>query len=275
MSYRAFIRDPERDCAVVAHRGAWHGAPENSLAAIQRAIDLGVDIVELDIRQSADGVLFLMHDATLSRMAGLDREAESCTMDELRSLRLRQGNGGEHQEVTDQRIPTLDEALELIRGRIFADLDLKDRGLFPQVAAAARRLDAADHIDLKTEIATQTDLDWVRAQDIDGIAFMAMARFAAENIQDKLALMAPLAPFMAEIRFDQLDTIAANRDHFRAAGMALWKNTLDQANSGDWTDTAALENPDRIWGRLVDAGISCIQTDQPEALKTYLNGRRQ
>ena len=78
---------------------------------------------------------------------------------------------------------------------------------------------------------------------------------------------------MSEIRFDALETIAENRSAFEAAGMALWKNTLDQASSGTWTDTAALADPDSIWGRLIDAGISAIQTDQPEALKAYVERR--
>ena len=71
MKYIDHIADPTRPCAIVAHRGAWHQAPENSLAAIENAIAAGYDIVEVDIRQSADGGLFLLHDDTLERMAGI------------------------------------------------------------------------------------------------------------------------------------------------------------------------------------------------------------
>ncbi|WP_435164788.1 glycerophosphodiester phosphodiesterase family protein [Falsirhodobacter sp. 1013] len=273
MSYSDFIRDPNRDCAIVAHRGAWHGAPENSLAAIQRAMDVRADIVELDVRRSADGVLFLCHDDTLERMAGVDRDVESFTMAELKAFALREDNGG-HRNATAERIPTLDEALDLIRGNIFADLDLKDRALFPQVAEAARRMGAAAYVDLKTEIHERAHLDWVAAQGIAPVAFIAMTTFTAENIDARLELLSHAAPFMAEIRFDDLSTIATNQDRFRAAGMALWKNTLDPANSGEWNDAAALKDPDAIWGTLIGAGISCIQTDEPEALRAWLEGRK-
>jgi glycerophosphoryl diester phosphodiesterase len=57
VNYREFIADKARDCAVVAHRGIWRNAPENSLSAIQRAIDAGYDVVEIDIRRSVDGEL--------------------------------------------------------------------------------------------------------------------------------------------------------------------------------------------------------------------------
>jgi glycerophosphoryl diester phosphodiesterase len=273
MSYIDFVSDPGRRCAVVAHRGAWHGAPENSLAAIENAIRVGADIVEIDVRKSADGQLFLMHDDTLLRMAGIDREAESLTMAELQAIALRADDGGEANPLTDQHIPTLAQALELIRGRTFADLDLKDRSLFSEVAACARDLGAAPYVDLKTTVMTPEHVAWVRAQDIDGVPFMAMSTFTRQDTPATLAVLAELRPFMSEIRFDALDTIADNRDAFRGAGMALWKNTLDQANSGTWTDQAALTDPDSIWGRLIDAGISVIQTDQPEALKAYLEVR--
>lgn len=274
MHYTDFIADPARTCAIVAHRGAWHGAPENSLAAVENAIALGADIVELDIRQSSDGELFLMHDDTLLRMAGIDRDAETFTMAELQAIALREEDGGEHRAATDQRIPTLKQALEIIRGRVFADLDLKDRALFPQVAACAREMDATAYVDLKTSVMTPMDAAWVKAQNIEGVPFMSMSRFTAEGIAETLQVLAELSPFMCEIRFDSLDTVARHRDAFRAAGMALWVNTLDQSGSGAWTDTAALADPDAIWGKLINAGISVIQTDQPAALRTYVDTRR-
>lgn len=273
MTYKDFIASPARACAVVAHRGAWRGAPENSLAAIENAIALGCEIVELDIRKSADGELFLMHDDTLQRMAGIGREAESLTMAELKALTLREDDGGEGRAMTDQRIPTLRQALEVIRGRIFADLDLKDRGLFPEVAACARAMDVHASVDLKTKVHSRAEVAWVRAQQIDGVPFMGMARFTAEGLREELGILAELSPFMCEIRFDSLETISLNREAFMRAGMALWVNTLDQPGSGEWTDSAALADPDAIWGRLIDAGISVIQTDQPEALKSYLRSR--
>lgn len=56
--------------------------------------------------------------------------------------------------------------------------------------------------------------------------------------------------------------------------MALWVNTLDSVACAGFTDTAALLDPDAVWGRLIDAGISVIQTDEAAALKSYLAARR-
>lgn len=274
MSYRDFIADSNRSCAIVAHRGAWHGAPENSLASIEKAIAVGADIVEIDVRKSADGELFLMHDDTLLRMAGIDRDAETFTMAELQAIALREDNGGDGRAVTDQRIPTLKQVFETIRGRIFADLDLKDRGLFSEVAACAREMGVASFVDLKTTVMTREDLDWVRAQNIEGVPFMAMAYFTADDVSERLSLLSEIKPFMCELRFDHLDTIGSNQQLFRDANMAIWFNTLDMAASGEWTDPKALIEPDAVWGVLMDAGISTIQTDEPTALRRYIEARR-
>ncbi len=272
--YKDYIADPKRDCAIVAHRGAWRGAPENSLAAIERAITVGANIVEIDIRKSADGELFVMHDDTLLRMAGIDVDAETLTMAELQAIALREDDGGDHRAASDQRIPTLKQVLEITRGRIFADLDLKDRGLFSEVAACAREMGAASYVDLKTRVMTREELGWVRAQDIEGVPFMAMAKFTAAEFDDTMALLSEISPFMCEMRFDHIDTIVNNRQRFRDAGMALWINTLDQTGSGEWRDDKALIDPDSIWGRLMNAGISVFQTDRPQELKAYIEARR-
>jgi glycerophosphoryl diester phosphodiesterase len=272
--YVDYIADRNRAPAIVAHRGAWRGAPENSLAAIERAIAVGANIVELDIRKSADGELFIMHDDTLLRMAGIDRDAETFTIAELQAIALREDDGGEHRATTDQWIPTLKQALEVIRGRIFADLDLKDRDLFSEVAACARDMGAASYVDLKTTLMTRDDLNWVRAQSIDGVPFMAMAEFKASEFDNTMSLLGEIKPFMCEIHFDHLDTIAINRQRFLDANMALWINTLDQVGSGEWRDDKALIDPGSIWGRLMDAGISVFQTDRPQELKAYIEARR-
>jgi glycerophosphoryl diester phosphodiesterase len=145
--------------------------------------------------------------------------------------------------------------------------------LFPQVAQCARDMNATISVDLKTTVMTEAEAAWVHAQTIEGVPFMAMARFTAETLDTALNRLTPLSPFMCETRFDRLDTIASNRSRFHAMGMALWVNTLDQPGSGEWTDSAALSDPDAIWGRLIDAGFSAIQTDEPAALRAYVQKR--
>lgn len=269
--YVDFIADTKRGCAIAAHRGAWHAAPENSLEAIENAIAAGYEIVEIDVRQSADGELFLMHDDTLDRMAGRGEVAEHLSVAELKAIRLRKADGGEGRAPTNAAIPTLREALEAARGRIFVDLDLKDRDLMPRVIADVVDIGMAGQVDLKARVDSPQARQWLaRMGDMRGVPFMAMARFANGNAAELTEVLEAMAPFMCESKFDSIDTIAERRQRFADAGIAIWVNTLDPVSCCDLTDSAALANPARIWGGLIDAGVSIIQTDEPAALQSYL-----
>lgn len=110
---------------IVAHRGASAERPECTLPALQRAIEAGATAVEIDIRTSKDGVLFLLHDATLDRTTDGNGLASALTIAELKKLDAGSWFDAKYR---DQRIPTLREALELCKGKIDVLLDLKEEG---------------------------------------------------------------------------------------------------------------------------------------------------
>ena len=91
----------------IGHRGAAGYAPENTLAAVQKGIDLEVDFVEIDVRRTADGVLVALHDATINRTTSGKGRVEALSLRELRAFDA--GNG--------ERIPTVEEVLKLEDGR--------------------------------------------------------------------------------------------------------------------------------------------------------------
>jgi glycerophosphoryl diester phosphodiesterase len=127
---------------VTAHRGHSRSAPENTLSAIRKAIDSGADYTEVDVRQTADGVIVLLHDRDLKRVAGVSRRLDEMTYDEVRGLDV----GSWFDPVfSGERVPTLAEAIELCRGRIKMNIELKffgpDRRLARTVAALVRELD--------------------------------------------------------------------------------------------------------------------------------------
>ena len=110
---------------IVAHRGASRERPECTLAAVRRAIETGATAVEMDVRTSKDGVLFLLHDATLDRTTDGTGPANALTIAELQKLDA----GSWFDKVYgNEQIPTLRQALEACRGRIDVLLDLKEQG---------------------------------------------------------------------------------------------------------------------------------------------------
>lgn len=123
----------ERDTVSnIAHRGASWDAPENSLAAIAVAIEQGADYIELDVQQTADGTLVLLHDRDLLRVAGDRRAIWDIEYDELAQL---DAGSWFSVEFADQRVPTLEQAIELMRGRANLYLEIKTAPQMPNLVA--------------------------------------------------------------------------------------------------------------------------------------------
>jgi glycerophosphoryl diester phosphodiesterase len=114
---------PNRDILTVAHRGASIFAPESTLPAIEQAIVHGFDYVELDVRYSADGVPILLHDDTVDRTTDGAGHLSTLTLAELKELDAGSWYGDEYEGT---RIPTLEEALAVMQGKICAFWDTKD-----------------------------------------------------------------------------------------------------------------------------------------------------
>ena len=109
---------------VIAHRGAHIGIPENSLAAIQKAIDLGCDFVEIDTRATKDGRIVSVHNATIDQyVIGKTGKVKDFTLTELKQLDIGEKIGSEWKNT---RIPAIEDILQLCRGQIGIYLDLKE-----------------------------------------------------------------------------------------------------------------------------------------------------
>ena len=121
---RAKFDSADRDYVfVVAHRSDWRNHPENSLAAIRSAIEMGGDMVEIDVAKTKDGHYVLSHDGKLDRVSDRTGAIKNLTLAEVREARLRQGQGGKDAPLTDERVPTLEEALDVCRGKILVNID--------------------------------------------------------------------------------------------------------------------------------------------------------
>lgn len=272
-SYRDFVQSPDRGPAIVVHRGAWTKGPENSLLSIGRAFDAGHPIVEVDVQQAACGTLFLMHDATLNRMTGYDEVARRLTMAQLSDLRLFEADGT--GAATDEPVPALADALHLAEGRGFFDLDVKFPELMDETASFAVAHGARDRVTIKFPVRSAADADrMLRLQAKHGVMAMPITHMTAETWQTVVARVIAMQSVMTEMHFDTVDTLRRAADSLRTAGVAVWVDSLDVVQSAGLCDALALQDPDAVWGVLLDAGVSLIQTDAPDALAAYIAGRR-
>jgi glycerophosphoryl diester phosphodiesterase len=113
---------PRRRPSIIAHRGASAYAPENTMAAFQKAIEIGADYFELDVQLTLDGTLAVFHDRDISRFAIKHVPVVEMRMSDMRRLDI---GSWFASEFADQRVISLEQALELAQGKIGVYVELK------------------------------------------------------------------------------------------------------------------------------------------------------
>ncbi|MCD8219598.1 MAG: glycerophosphoryl diester phosphodiesterase membrane domain-containing protein [Ruminococcus sp.] len=113
-----FYQDP----TVMVHRGLSTDAPENTLYAFSNAVDAGADFIELDVQQTKDGMLVVLHDSNLKRTTGLDWNIWEVTYDEIADL---DAGSWFDPAYANARIPTLEDTLRFLDGRITLNIEIK------------------------------------------------------------------------------------------------------------------------------------------------------
>ncbi|MDR3220329.1 MAG: glycerophosphodiester phosphodiesterase family protein [Dysgonamonadaceae bacterium] len=255
---------------VAAHRGDWRYAPENSLPAIENAIKMGVDIVELDVQRTKDGQFILMHDPTLDRTTTGKGEIADWTLDSIQTLHLKNGCAIK----TKEKVPTLEEALLLMKGRILVNLDKADR-YFDEVHALLEKTGTTKQIIMKGS----KPVEEVKSQFgkyLDKVIYMPIVNLDKENAEKQIErFINDLHPVAFELLFVDDVLPLPKQMKLQLAGKSLiWYNTLWDTMAGGHDDDMSLENPDAGYGYLIDTlGAKMIQTDRPAYLMAYLRKR--
>ncbi|MDT2048001.1 glycerophosphodiester phosphodiesterase [Priestia flexa] len=122
----------KHDVDNVAHRGASGYAPENTIAAFDKAFEMKSDYIEIDVQQSKDGELVVIHDLTVDRTTNGTGSVKDLTLEELQSLDAGSWKG---TEFAGEPIPTFEEILDRYRGKIGILIELKSPELYPGIEA--------------------------------------------------------------------------------------------------------------------------------------------
>ena len=126
-----------RYVTVTGHRGAPRLAPENTIPSFLKAIELGVDFVELDVRLTKDGIPVVIHDDKVDRTTNGSGPVSLYTLEKLKTLDAGSWFSSEFRGI---RIPTLCEALEAIDGKVFVEIELKEDGAVEPVVEIVEEL---------------------------------------------------------------------------------------------------------------------------------------
>jgi glycerophosphoryl diester phosphodiesterase len=118
------------DVVVIAHRGAAGSAPENTLAAVRQAVQDGADWIEIDVQETADGAVVVVHDRDFMKLAGIALNVADGTLDQVQAIDVGSWFG---PEFADARVPTLAGVLNEVRGQSRVIIELKYYGVGEQL----------------------------------------------------------------------------------------------------------------------------------------------
>lgn len=255
---------------VASHRGDWRNFPENSLAAIDNAIKMGVDIVELDVQRTQDGVLILMHDPTLNRTTTGKGKIAEVTIDSIQKLKLKNGCAIR----TIHKVPTLEEALLHAKGKIMLNLDKADR-YFEEVYALMKKTGTTKQVIMKGN----KSADAVKKQYgdyLNDVIYMPIVNLDKANAEEQIeTFMKDMNPVAFELLFKKdSNPLPVKLKSSLNKRALIWYNTLWDTMAGGHDDDMSLSDPDAGYGYLIDKlGARIIQTDRPQYLLDYLRSR--
>ena len=283
----AQIHDPASKYVVVAcHRGDWRNFPENSIPAIESIIRMGADIMEQDLKMTADSVLVLSHDKDVKRCTNFSKvfrdqpgkSAKVCdlTLEEIKSLRLKRAHG---VVIDTMHMPTLREALLCCKDRICVNVD-QGYEYYDQVLAVTEELGVTDQILIKGkrpievvaahEAAYPHNMMYMPIIDIQKPAGIALFQsYQEQNV----------VPLAYEVCWQNNDdgAFADACEKIIAQGSKVWVNTIwASLCGGDGNDDDAAfvaSDPGEVYQQYLDRGVSMIQTDRPELIIGWLTSK--
>ena len=291
---------------IVAHRGLWNkeakpAYPEQSIYSINRAIEAGVEVVEVDVRQSKDGAYVVVHDEILDGTTTCSGLVAEKNLKELKDCRLvitttfRDDDG----IVTDEQIPTLEEVYVAIKDKVLLNLDNKV-GIpeFPEMFALAQEV-GVDHqilatINQNTEEQQDQSAELVeqfRDTRVNFLPNLYDSHVGLDVLEASLEQYTPPAVQLRNYHQPGAKMTADGGIYFTEESLKLaeeynahyWVNTI-YANepgmrSGGRGDEMAIyaDLPADVFGFWADKGVTMFQTDEPEIAIQWLeeNGYRK
>ncbi len=247
---------------VIAHRGSSHLAPENTMAAFKNAIKLGVDMIEIDVEQTIDSVVVVIHDATVDRTTNGSGAVDTLTWDYVKSLNASQSWKGDNYK--NEKISTLNEVLELLKGTgVKLLIEIKEGGeRYPGIEK--RVVDAIQKFDAYSWVNVQSfnikSVECVKQEDENVKTFFLLERSTFRNHYNKI-----------RNEKEQNPSLKFNYDGLAVSYKAWSEQSLDSLKqmgleTYGWTvgDTIAMK-------KLIDNGITGIITDDPDVLLEIVN----
>jgi len=136
--FAAQLPTPKNTVRVIAHRGASGYAPENTMAAFRKALEMGAEMIEFDVHRTSDGKFVIMHDGETDRTTGVKGKIAEMTLEQIEQL---DAGSWFSKDFTGEKVPTLSQVLEWAKGKIQVNIEIKSEGCEEEVVRLINKLD--------------------------------------------------------------------------------------------------------------------------------------
>lgn len=283
----------KKPVTIIAHRGFSGVAPENSLAAFQKAIDIGADMIEFDVMMSKDGEVIVMHDDTLDRTTTGKGPVKNFTLSQLKTLDI---GSWFAPQFKDEKVPTLREVLEMAKGKIKVNIEIKmssvdpftkRNGIEEKIANLVRHYGMSKDtmISSFSPIAIQRVKEF--APEITGallyhdiLGFLQRFNFKTQFAPKKVASQQLSGSNLLSFKLGFRPNLTAksplnllrpiNADAINPDFKALKPDWIHQVHEARKTVNTYTVNKEKDMKRLINMGVDGIITDYPNRLIKYL-----
>lgn len=227
---------------IIGHRGAKGHAFENSLSSMRCALELGVDMIELDVFRCRSGELIVFHDEDLDELTDRSGSVEQLSLDEIRKVKLRNGEG----------IPTLQEVMCFLNGRVQLNIELKGRNTARALLAQLRSMPG--NTNWKIEQCLVSSFHWEELEQVR--LQIPELRIALLTESDPTAALETALRLKAWSVHPWYRTVTAgNALLLKENGIRIYPYTVDE--------------PEDIQ-RMIELGVDGIISDFPERIAMQL-----
>ncbi|WP_445666522.1 glycerophosphodiester phosphodiesterase [Fodinibius sp. AD559] len=240
---------------IIAHRGASAYYPENTMIAFEKAVELGAEMIELDVMMSQDGVPIVFHDAKLNKHTNGSSYVKNYTLKELKKL---DAGSWFDSKFSDQKIPTLEEVLEFASGEIALNIEIKTEAV-------------SDDIQNGIE---QKALRLVKKYDMENHVLFSSFDYRAVQHLKKLEPDIPVALLYNRNQSNRLLPHQLvekyNVDAFNCSYQQLKRKWMADLNKYDIPTFIYTVDSKKRMQKLIAGGVTGIFTNKPDLLKSVV-----
>ena len=244
--FNFFCHDNNQKVLVTAHRGASGLAPENTMSAMLKAIEVGSDYSELDVQETSDGVLVLMHDNSLTRTTGLEKNIWEMDYTSLNGLDAGLWYDAKYK---GEAIPLLESVMDTVRGKMKLNIELKYNKHDKRLAELV--------------------VEMVERKNYINECILTSFNFEAINLVRKLNKNIKVGYIFSKLP-EGVDVFTADVDLLSVNYKLVDKKFVEEAHANNkevhiWT----VNEPEEMQ-RLINLGVESIITDRPDILVNLL-----